>query len=265
VILGGAVLAYATRALGHPLRGPGGSYSQLGFFGGLNNAADENASAFGPIGGIVLLAVPAITIATAIARKVDRRQLALAAALPTFLVLLALLSKPNPWLARFLVIPAALTAPLLAQLFRGRVTTFAYLLVSVAVVALGITRLDTKRLFSSYGAPWELTQVAAVAEAAQIPASRALAAYDRAVPPHATVGAVLSDGDPSFLLGGTNMARRVTYLPLAHTAGAAAGAGLRYVVVADQARERPAARALARAGWSVRELPGDYWLLAIAP
>jgi hypothetical protein len=264
VIIGAAFLAVATRALGHPLRGPGGSYSRLGFFGGLNNAADESASAFGPVGGVVLLAVPMCIVVAAIVRKIDRRQLALAAAFPTFLVLLALVSKPNPWLARFLLIPAALTAPLLAGLFRGRATTFAYLVVGVAVIALGITRLDTKRLFSSYGAPWDLTQTAAIAEADQVPASRALAGYDAAVPANAAVGAVLSDGDPSFLLGGEDMKRTVVYLPLDGVARAAAGSALRYVVIADQPLERPAAAALARAGWTVRELPGKYWLLAVA-
>jgi hypothetical protein len=38
VIVGGAVLAFATRHLGLPVKGPGGSVSaESGLFGGLNN------------------------------------------------------------------------------------------------------------------------------------------------------------------------------------------------------------------------------------
>ena len=91
VIVGGAVFAFLTRRLGAPVKGPGGSYSsESGLFGGLNNTADEDSSDFGPIGAVVLLAVPVATVFAYFARRVDSRQFALACALPLFLVVLAL-------------------------------------------------------------------------------------------------------------------------------------------------------------------------------
>ena len=264
VLLGAATLAYATGALGHPLRGPHGSYSTLGFFGGLNNTADENASAFGPLGGAVLVGVPVLTAIATIVRKGDRRLLVLAAALPSFLILLALGSNFNPWLSRFLIVPAAVTAPLLARLFRGRAISAAYLVVSLFVIALGITRLHTKRLVSSFGVPWQLTQAAALAESGQGETARALALYDAAVPAHAEVGALLSEGDPSYLLGGPELGRRVTYLPLAGAQPEAARLRLRYVVIIDQPPQQAVAAKFKAAGWSIHDLVG-YWLLALAP
>ncbi len=264
MIVAAAVLAAATRALGSPVRGPGGSYNQLGFFGGLNNTADEDSSAFGPVGGLALLGVPVVLAALAPVRRVDRRQLVLAAAIPTYVILLALSAKFNPNLPRFLVVPAVLTAPLLAHLFRRRATAVAYAAVALLVIGLGVTRQEHKRLFSSYGRPWNLTQVEALAESGPKPASAALALFDAAVPPHATVGAVLADGDPSYVLGGKNFSRRVVYLPRRGAPQAAARAGARYVVVADQPEERPAANELKAAGWTIRPLAG-YWLLAQAP
>jgi hypothetical protein len=269
MIAGAAVLAAATRALGTPVRGPGGSYNQLGFFGGLNNTADENVSAFGPIGGALLFGLPLFLAAAWAGRRgtsrIDRRELVLAAAFPSFLVLLALQVAFNPWFPRFLVVPAAITAPLFARLFTGKATTAAYLLVSVGIVALGITRLDTKRLFSSFGAPWHLSETAALAESGQPAPARGLAAYNAAVPPHENVGAILSGDFPAYLLGGTgSLDRRVVFLRQATAPADAARANLRYVVIANQPAQRPAARALAAHGWSIRPLGGP-WLLARAP
>jgi hypothetical protein len=264
VILAAALVAEGTRRLGAPVRGPGGSYSALGFLGGLNNTADDDASAFGPLGAVALWGLPILAGALVLRRRVEARWVVLAAALPTFLVLLALQVKFNPWFSRFLIIPAALTAPLLAALLRGRVTTLAWLAVGFFVIALGITRLDTKRLFSPYGAPWHLTQEAALAEAGHGVSARALAAYDRLVPDRVRVGAVLTDGDPSYLLGGNDLRRRVLFLPQdgAEALAAARRARLDYVVIADQVHQRPAARRFAEAGWTVHRLAG-YWLLAV--
>src|SRR5262249_41562762 len=158
-----------------------------------------------------LLGIPAVLAALAPVRRVDRRQLVLAAAIPTYLVLLALPTQFNPFLTRFLVVPAVLTAPLLAHLFRTRSVAAAYLVVGLIVVVFGVTRQEHKRLFSSYGVPWNLTEVDAIAESGPKIASEALARFDRAVPVHATVGAVLSDGDPSYVLGGEDSGRRVVY------------------------------------------------------
>ena len=174
VIVGGAVFAFLTRHLGAPVKGPGGSYSsESGLFGGLNNTADEDSSDFGPIGAVVLLAVPVVTVFAYFARKVDSRQFALACALPLFLVVLALGSTFNVWLGRFLIVPVVLTAPLFAMLFRGRAATAAYLAVGVLVAVLVAVGDRTKVLTSPLGAPWNLTRVEAVT-AAQPPGGAGL-------------------------------------------------------------------------------------------
>jgi hypothetical protein len=264
MIVAAGVVAAATGALGEPVRGPGGSYNQLGFFGGLNNTADEDYSAFGPIGGALIVGAPVVLAAFAPVRRIDRRQLVLAAAFPTYLILLALPTTFNYTLTRFLLVPAVLTAPLLAHVFTSRATTGAYIVVALFVIALGVTRQQHKRLFSSYGVPWDLSQPAALAESGPKQASEALALFDAAVPPHATVGAVLSEGDPSYVLGGETLSRRVVYLPLGGVRAAAERARARYVVVSVEPAERSAASELRAAGWSIRPLAG-YWLLAEAP
>jgi hypothetical protein len=264
VIVGGAVFAFLTRRLGASVKGPGGSYSsESGLFGGLNNTADEDSSEFGPIGAIVLLAVPVVTVFAYFARRVDSRQLALACALPLFLVVLALGSTFNVWLGRFLIVPVALTAPLFARLFRGSAATAAYLAVGVLVAVLVAVGDRTKVLTSPLGAPWNLTRVEAVT-AAQRPAARGYAALERALPAGGCVGAVLSSEDPSYLLGGPGFSRRVIYLPADDPVSAAQRSGLRYVVITrtemrTDAQRRAVERFTSR-GWKISDLGGFWWL-----
>jgi len=269
VILGGAVLADATRRLGTPVKGPGGVVSsESSFFGGLNNVSDESQSFFGPIGGVLLVGLPVAALARFARRRGDARLAALATALPTFFVVLALWSQFNLWLGRFLIVPVALTAPLFARLFRGRPQTAAYLLVGALVAGLAVTRDTTKGLTSSLGAPWHLSWVEAVESAGQPGAAKGLAALDRALPARACVGAVLSEEDPSYLLDGRDFTRRITYLPPGSPVAAAARAGLGYVVITDgEARttaERRAPHLFAAHGWTMRLL-GGYWWLARSP
>lgn len=264
VIVGGAVFAFATRHLGSPVKGPGGSVTSTGgLFGGLNNTADEDSSDFGPIGAVVLLAVPVVTLVAYLSHKVDSRQLALGCALPLFLLVLALGSTFNVWLGRFLVVPVALTAPLFAMLFRGRAATAAYLVVGVVVAVLVVVGDRTKVLTSPLGAPWNLTRVGAVT-AAQPAAARGYAALEHRLPAGGCVGAVLSSEDPSLLLGGPNLGRRVVYLPANDPVAAAARSGLPYVVITrTEVRtdaQREAVRRFATAGWKISDLGGFWWL-----
>jgi len=130
LVLGGAaVVAFGARAWGFPIRGPGGILGPLD--SNLNEVytrfANEDYSAYGPIGIVALLAAAVLTVRAFALRRVDARHLVLAAALPTFLVLVALNATWVPFLIRYFLLPAVLTAPLLARLFRGRATTAAYL------------------------------------------------------------------------------------------------------------------------------------------
>jgi hypothetical protein len=264
VILAAAVPAWATRALGSPVRGPGGSVTSLGFFTGLNYSPDVNASFFGPVGAVLLVGAPFLAAVLVWRRRAGPEQLVLTLALPLSLIAIALTARFTFGYGRFLMVPAALTAPVLASLFRDRAITLAYVVVSVVVISFAITRFNEKRLFSSYGPPWRLSQAAALGEVELTSASSALKAYDSLVPSHAPVGAVLSTDDISSFLLGRGLQQKVTYLPIRTAVGAAQRAGLRYVVVNGQPGFRHTALQFRRAGWSVRNLAG-FWFLAEAP
>lgn len=104
--------------------------------GSVSARVSEDFSAFGVLGGLVLVSASLYTIRSAKKQQRDMRFLALALALPVFLLLLALTSKYNPFLSRFLLVPAALTAPLFGDLFRRRVSILAIVMVAATTLAL---------------------------------------------------------------------------------------------------------------------------------
>jgi hypothetical protein len=267
VVAGG--LAYLTRLLGTPVKGPGGTVSsETSFFGGLNNTADESESYFGPIGGVLMLAIPFLVAFEYLRRRLDPRGLALACALPIFLVALALQSQFDLWLGRFLIIPVALTAPLFGQIFRNRGSTAAYLSAGVLVAALAITHDTTKSLESPLGRPWNLTPTQAVVAAQMPAAAHGAAALDHAVPAHSCLGAVLGIEDPVYLTNGPNFGRHVIFLPATSPVAAANNEHLHQVVItraeARTANQRQAAHRFAAAGWTLQPL-ADFWWLATSP
>jgi len=75
---------------------------------------------------------------------------------------------------------------------------------------------------------------------------------------------VLGPAEPSYLLWGAKLKRRVLYLSVNHgTVLAAYRAGLFYVVIST-GRNRWVAGNFRSSGWIVRPL-GRYWLLAAEP
>jgi hypothetical protein len=266
VIVLGALFAYVTRRLGSPVKGPGGSYStETGFFGGLNNSAEEDSADFGAVGAVILLAVPVVTAVQYRKRRLDSRHLALACALPLFLLVLALGSKFDVWLGRFLIVPVALTAPLFALFFRGRAATAAYVAVGVLAGVWTVTGDRTKGVRNPLGPPWSLTREGAVAEA-QAPAALGFRALQGALPSGGCVGALLSSEDPSYLLGGNGFERRVVYLPQSGAVGSADGLGS-VVITKTEVRteaQRRAVEEFRAAGWRIVDL-GGFWWLAVRP
>ncbi len=197
-------------------------------------------------------------------RRADLRQLALALAFPLFFVLLSLFLAFNIFVTRFLLVPAALTAPLFGRLFRGRAEIASYLAAATIVGGLVIVHDRTKSLAGPGPAPWHLTQVRAL-DAAGVPhIAQAAAGLERLVPPHACVGAVLGSYEPAYLLAGKDFGRKVVYLsvndPLVRLAHLD---GLFYVVISNGVN-RTAAQQFRDAGWKLRLL-GRYWILASEP
>jgi hypothetical protein len=266
LVLGAAaVVAFVAERWGFPIDGPG-SISEEGRFRPLDRIANANYSAFGPVGIVALLAATVLAVVAYVRRRAGAAQLALACAFPAFVLAMSLQIAWNPFLIRFLVVPAVLTAPLLAHLFRGLATTTAYCAVAGLVVVLTLTHDQGKPFDPASGKPWGVSQVGAL-EMNRNPYQRDIAAsYDafrRAVPDDACVGAVVDNYEPSFLLFGPDLGRRVVYLTTEGPYERAIRNGLWHVVVTTGVNRHVADR-FAEAGWRVQPI-GDYWLLASAP
>jgi hypothetical protein len=254
VIHFGDVVAWFARSRGFPVRGP------LGNVGGLNRTV--LGSAFGPVGAVVFLGVPLVTLGADLRRRADLRQLLVAAAVPLFYVLLAQ-ETFNFFMTRFLIVPAALTAPLAARLLGAPVTRAAFLAVGALVVVMIVTKDPSRPLHGAYGRPWQLTQIDAAYLTDERGVGDAVAALRRDVPARACVGAVLGGDEPAYFLSGPRLQRKVVYLPVAGAVEEAYRHFLSYAVVST-GPNRWAADRFRSGGWSVRPL-GSYWLLAVAP
>jgi hypothetical protein len=228
--------------------------------GPLTQRVNEDFSAFGPLGAVLVVALPVLGI-VAYARGWARSQaLALAAAVPTFVLLLVLQARWNEFLTRFLLVPVVLAAPLLAVLFRNRVIGAAFMVVTVLVAAATMAHIQSKPLA---GHPWRFTQVEGLVRAQDPEVATALAAYRRLVPPRACVGAVLGSDEPGFLLFGPRLQHHVEFLSVSRALHQAIDKALFYVVITT-GTNRWAARSFRSDGWLVRPL-GSYWLLASEP
>jgi hypothetical protein len=188
----------------------------------------------------------------------------LAVALPLFLVLLSLTSKYNPWLARLLLVPVALAAPLLAATASRRIVTASVIGVVVLQLALVQFRNQLKPLGSGTN-PWALSQADALRLTFRSGFADVSLALDRLVPAGACLGAVVEPDDPSFVLFGDRLQRRVRFLPHAGATTAARALRLSAVVVP---RTSSLGGRFAGAGWRLRPLGPHIttpWLLATRP
>jgi hypothetical protein len=233
---------------------------------GIERTANEDYSGFGPIGTYALYAAPIATL-VGVGRR-DRRQLALALALPSAIVLLALYAQYDIWITRFLVVPVVLTAPLFPRLFYGRIATAAL----VAIASVGVTFVlvhdRTKPLVgAALARPWQLTQPQAIEEGPATETAHRVAAtlrvYYRRVPADACVGAVMDPDDFSTLLWGPAYRHRVVFLPSLTALETAEADGLHDVVISNGANA-PVAQQFSAAGWKVEPL-ATWWILAVSP
>jgi hypothetical protein len=258
LVLGVApVVAWATRQIHLPVHDP-----VYGF--DLNRGANEDFSAFGAVGALAVIGVPLYVI---VAQRADRRRLALALGVPSYLLLLGLYAKYNIWLTRFMLVPVVLTAPLFALLVRNRLAALAVLVVAGWTVFYALEYDASKPLFGgAVGRPWQLDRAGALAESPAEPTGRiaagGLRAYERAVPPRACVGAVLDPDEWAYLLWGPKLERRVVFLPSLKALETAYRDNVRYVVISTGVN-KPIAKQFTNPNWTVKPL-GGYWQLATA-
>ena len=265
VTLGAAFVAWGSGLFDVPIRGTHGMLVALEANLNLEygRIANEDYSAYGPIGIIGVLVAIGITLRN----RVDRSRVVLALSLPIFLVLISLTAVWVPFLIRYFLLPAVLTAPLLAQLFRTRLATAA--IAMTAALSIGVTLFHNgPKQFDNpndLGRPWNYTQEQALRANSMGYAATAYAAFRARTPTNACVGAIMASNEPYSLLFGRHRERTVVFLPQTNAAAEAASHGLAYVVLsAQEAQPAHEADVLAEAGWRVAKL-GDYWLLASRP
>jgi hypothetical protein len=249
-------IASLARSWGFPVRGHGGNV------GGVVRTAQ--GAVFGPVGATVFLGIPFVTVVFFLRRRADWRQLVLAAAVPLFYILLGH-EIYNYFMTRFLLVPAALVAPLFALFLSSRPVAAAFLAVAALAVVLVVIQdplrpVENRHAFSL---PWQLTQIQGAYLTDETGVGRAVASYTKSVPAHACVGAVLGGNEPAYFLSGPRLQHKVVYLSVTDAVANAYRHLLSYVVI-SMGPNKWSAAVFRKSGWTIRSL-GGYWLLASAP
>jgi hypothetical protein len=269
VVGGAALIAWGARQWCFPIRGPGGLLGPLD--ANLNQTytriANEDYSAYGPVGIVALLAAAVLAIVAFARRRADMRHLALACALPVFLVLVSLGSVWVPFLIRYFLLPAVLTAPLMALLLRRRAVAAAWLAVAAFAIAFTIAK-DQPKPFTSpygYGHPWNFTAEEALSENSDGGWADALRAYRAEVPPNACVGVAIYANEPTYLLFGPHFKHHIVFLaPQSGDPLAVARADVLSYVVVSSSVPQAIVQQFEAAGWKTRPL-GATWSLISVP
>jgi hypothetical protein len=262
IVLGTALLLRELAAIVDlPVNAPASTSSP--FTWDVSRGVTEDYSAFGPLVGIGLLALVSGGVVAAARRKIDPQHVALAFAFPVFVVLLALTAKYNPWISRFMIIPLVLTMPLCAAAFRHRTPALAIVAVAALTVGLAHLRNVLKPIEGSTRPPWKLTQVDALSHPFLPAAGVAAEQLEQIVPSSATIGALLDADDPSYLLYGPALSRRVTYLPIPNESEVIDRDGIDRIVI-HTGDYGDASTRLRDRGWTFQPL-GTYWTLAMRP
>jgi len=247
------------RVTGLPVGGSSTAFLGRSFTWKINRFVKEDFAAFGPL-GLLILGVSAVTVIAAIRGSGDRRRLALALSIPVFIALLAANSRYNPFLSRFVLVAVALSVPLLAGVLARTEAALSVLAVAVIAVWLALDQNEAKRFNSGYGHPWQLTRSEAAWFTWQTAAGEAVSELDQDTESDGLIGAVMGGDDPTYLLFGPNLKRRIRFLSPATAVAKANEAEYLSVVIGHV--DQSVSDAFARSGWRVQSL-GGYWSLAI--
>ena len=194
----------------------------------LNRRANEDISYLGPLAAALL--VPASVIVLARGPRRAPCAWVLALSFPLFTVALALAYDFNAWWGRFLIIPAALTAPLLPVLLRRRGVAVGAAVVGVATLGLAHANNVFKPTWvGDRAVAWQLSrpEMMALTGLSGSEAS-AYAAFERL---DDRIGALVGPDDPHYALWDAGLRRTVVYLPRQAPEHAAISAGLDTVVL----------------------------------
>ena len=221
------------------------------FVWGVHTTANEDLSYFGIVGG--WLALSCLLFVGARSRRTGPSTCRLPGALDSALRrLLALHSTYNAWLGRFLLVPLALALPLLAYAWAQ---PFRIALAAVAALTLLGTAIDNDRKpLDSH--PWAGGRDNALRNSIDERLAGSTAALDRVLQGEKCVVALVGGDDPSYLVFGPHLERRILYVDNAR----AALSGTVPVVLGPTVD----ATSLTDAGWHVEPALG-YWRIARPP
>ena len=218
----------------------------------LQSGVSEDASAFGPLGFALVVPLSLFCLLLWALRDIGRSRGVLALALPLYLVALALGTRWNPYVDRFLTTPVALTLPLAAPVVARIPLRAAALVLGAATLALAHAYNQSK---PTSGPPvWDRTRVEV--QAIRWPELEpVLAAVQATVPTHAKIGIDLGAGDWEYPLWGPRLTRRLVWLPRAHPLASPQAASLRWVVLGSHT---PFDRT---PGWCAERFRASGWTL----
>jgi hypothetical protein len=190
-----------------------------------NTRAHEDVSFFGPLGAFLLLSVCAALIVAFARRRASRVVGVLALALPLYALEIALFYRYNVWLGRFMIVPVALSAPLLSFVYPRRRLALCATCIGAAFLVLTISANETKPIglrsspyLSVLGADlgrrpviWRLSreEAGALSNASVNTSLQLVAAL---VPNDARVGCALGSDDWVYPLYGSRLDRRLVML-----------------------------------------------------
>jgi hypothetical protein len=239
----------------------GSGWTATPFHYRLNSVADEDISYFGPLGAALLVPLALIPTVNWLRGRRDAVRLVLGATLFLFVIELAVVYKYNVWIGRFMTLPCALCAPLLALAYRRR--WFAGGAVVVGVLSLTFAHSFNINKPAALGATpiWSMTRSETVSVSSNT-GPRASNAIESALRGRKRIGAVLGPEDPSFMLFGAGLRRKVVYLPRMNSLAEAKRRGLDFVLFGRV--RQPVVEVASATDWRLSQLPGG-WLLATKP
>jgi glycosyl transferase family 87 len=208
-----------------------------------NTVASEDSSALGPLGLLLLLPLSLGFLVAWARRRTDRVHGAFALAFPAYVVALALGTRWNLYVDRFLVTPAALTLPLTPAAL-SRIPVRAVLAagaIATLVVALAYDASKPRGV-------WHRSR--ADAQAIRWPELRpVLEAVQARVPADARLGVDLAPLDWEYPWWGPRLERRLVWLPEQRSAG------LEWALLGSDVSTRP------RGHWCAQRFPSARWTL----
>ena len=220
-----------------------------------NRRVDEDLVFFGPVTVVALVFGAFSWRGLPYGRRI---RLAFAVSVPVGLAMIAVLYRYNPWLGRFLLLPAALAAALMASLHRFR--DLAVGIAAAGVLAVSVAQLTDLRKAYGFGDAdpfWTKTRNVQISFSGDGALAAALDELDRLLPGRRCVGVVVGGDDPTAPIAGPHFDRYLVFLE--------PGVGDLAAIDAILSRRPDDLAAMrAPADWRVSTL-ADYWYVAQNP